>query len=469
MNCPVCTRALAPTLSICPSCGAMMNDSVREELEVKVTSGRLRATTPAAAEVKPVAMKFVEEPMAPAAPKMEFKKEPVVRESAVPVSAPPPVRRRDTADLAPPKTSPTLVEFQTQKSSVPDWRLQIQNAVQQRVGTTAKPISTPAQAAAVTRPQAVVTPAPAVNIPEGSDPRVAAAMKRVSDSRQAFLPKHTAKPVMRPVPPMEARPLSAAQPRAFAPVTKEPTFVAPRQMPVPAQPRAAVRQAATAVASAPAFKVDTNKLPKIETVIAEKVSNPLPSIRVVDKPAIPRVEALSEIEDIAPKSTPGTIAHIRIKSEHLEIDSTEVEEEIYTDEIEDLASLSMRFGAGLFDLIIGGFASMLLLSPIAFSGGNWMTPTGALTFVGVCAIVMFLYLTASIGFYGKTLGMRLFSLEIVDAVENEYPTLQQAAVNAALYLILLPFAGAGFATCFFNEENRAVHDLLSGTILVREF
>src|SRR5437764_11604528 len=131
--------------------------------------------------------------------------------------------------------------------------------------------------------------------------------------------------------------------------------------------------------------------------------------------------------------------------------------------------MSMRFGAGLFDLIIGGFASMVLLSPIAFSGGNWLTPTGALTFAGVWAIVMFLYMTASIGIYGKTLGMRLFSLEIVDAVENEYPTIQQAAVNAALYIILLPFAGAGFATCFFNEEHRAVHDLLSGTILVREF
>lgn len=452
-----------------------MNDSVREELELKITSGRLRATD-AAREAAPLSMKFVEEPVLAkvdgAPPKIEIKKEPVVRESAIPIPEPPAVRRRETADLGTPKTSPTLVEFQTPKSSIPDWRLQIQNAVQQRVGGTAKPVTEPSAAPAVSKPQPVKTQAPVVNIPEGADPRVAAAMKRVSESRQTFLPKHTAKPVMRPVPPMEARPLSTTQSKPFAPVAMEPAFVAPRQMPVAAQPRMPVRQTATAVASAPAVKVDTNKLPKIETLVAgkaEPASKPLPAIRLVDKPAIARVEALPEVVQELPQPELGAIGHIRIKSEHLEIDSTGVEEEVYADEIEDLASLSMRFGAGLFDLIIGGFASMLLLSPIAFSGGNWLTPTGALTFAGVCAIVMFLYMTASIGFYGKTLGMRLFSLEIVDAVENEYPTIQQAAVNAALYIILLPFAGAGFATCFFNEENRAVHDLLSGTIAVREF
>ena len=60
MNCPVCTRDLASTLSICPSCGAMMNDSVREELEAKITSGRLRPT-PTSIEPKPLEMKFVNE------------------------------------------------------------------------------------------------------------------------------------------------------------------------------------------------------------------------------------------------------------------------------------------------------------------------------------------------------------------------------------------------------------------------
>jgi uncharacterized RDD family membrane protein YckC len=92
-----------------------------------------------------------------------------------------------------------------------------------------------------------------------------------------------------------------------------------------------------------------------------------------------------------------------------------------------------------------------------------------LTFAGTCAFVLFVYMTASIGFFGKTLGMRLFSLELVDAEENEHPTLHQAAVSSSLFIISLLFGGAGFVTVLFNEERRAVHDLLSGTIIVREF
>src|SRR5215204_6345546 len=52
MMCPVCKRDLAPTLSICLTCGAMIHDTVREELETKISrvtetvaakSGRLSA------------------------------------------------------------------------------------------------------------------------------------------------------------------------------------------------------------------------------------------------------------------------------------------------------------------------------------------------------------------------------------------------------------------------------------------
>ena len=424
----------------------MMNDSVREDLEAKLTSGRLR-NTPAEIDPKTLGMKFVDEPV--------IKKEPVVRESAIPVSAPPPVRKRvETADLTPPKTSPTLVGFQSQKATLPDWRLQIQNAVQQRVGATATAPAASAAPPALT-PQAVKTPAPTeVKIPEGSDPRVAAAMQRINESRKAFLPKSPAERMaaIKPVSPIEARP--------FKVVPKHPA-------PVP-QPRVAVT--ATAGGSAHAVKIDTNKLPKLESIVSEiqaPLAKPLPAMKLVER-TIARVELLPEPVEEAKETAFAEIGRIRIRAEHLEIEAA-AHDEPETDDIEDLAPISMRFGAGLFDLIIGGFAAMLLLSPVAFSGGNWLTPVGGLAFAGVWALVMFLYMTASLGFYGKTLGMRLFSLELVDAVGNEYPTLQQSAVNTALFVLLLPIAGAGFVTCFFNEENRAVHDLLSGTILVREF
>jgi uncharacterized RDD family membrane protein YckC len=71
--------------------------------------------------------------------------------------------------------------------------------------------------------------------------------------------------------------------------------------------------------------------------------------------------------------------------------------------------------------------------------------------------------------YGKTLGMRMFGLELIDANASDYPTFHQAAVNSAIFLLTLPIVGAGFVTMVFNEERRAVHDLAAGTLIVTEF
>ena len=72
------------------------------------------------------------------------------------------------------------------------------------------------------------------------------------------------------------------------------------------------------------------------------------------------------------------------------------------------------------------------------------------------------------GLLGKTFGMRIFSLELIDADANVYPTTHQAAVSSAVYLLSMAFGGLGFLTVLFNEEKRAVHDIVSGTLLIRD-
>ncbi len=211
----------------------------------------------------------------------------------------------------------------------------------------------------------------------------------------------------------------------------------------------------TLVAQTRIEKLDTNKLPKLNELLVKKIE---------------KVEELSKIHETTPDAAPTefeSIKRIFISADNVQPD--EAAGLIETDEIEDLAPFAMRFNAGLFDLIIGSVATMALLSPLAFSGGEWFSISGLLTFVATLSIVMFVYLTACVGFYGKTLGMRIFSLEIVDAEENEYPTIHQAAVHSSIYLITLALGGLGFLTVLFNEEKRAIHDLLSGTIVVREF
>lgn len=406
MNCPVCDRSLAPTLSICPTCGAMMRDTVREELQTKITPGG-----PPKADVQP---------------------------RPAPPAAPPPQRARrvETAGLVAPKTSPTLIEFQNKNAPLPDWRIQLQNAVQQR--KSAQPgvravVSQTSVSVATAEPATALDTAPAA----ATDPRVASALRRIEASQKAFNKPET-KPKAKPI-------------HSFGVIA--PTMTGAAAATAPAR----VNHAPKPQLVPPPFtqKRDTNKLPPIAKPVPEPVADA--------KPAIARVEKIVD----TPRLDFPEAERIEIKASRS--DEREVAAATDADEIDDLAPISMRFGAGLFDMIIAGFASMLMLSPLAFAATSWWTMSGLLAAIGTLAVVSFFYMTACLGFFGKTMGMRLFSLELVDALENEYPTLRQAAVNSLFFLLLLPFAGAGFITVFFNEENRAVHELLSGTISVKEF
>lgn len=427
MNCPVCQRSLAPTLSICPACGTMMNDSVREELESKISSGRLMKK-----EVKSMPLPKAQPALSgPAMPKLAAAKKSI------------------TANLVSHKTSPTLVEFQSKKAVLPDWRIQLQNAVQQRKGGNAAEATAAEHEVHLSNQGNLALKAEAVAPPKVeaaqkiSDPRVANAMRRINESCNNFFTAPAKQ--LRPSPPVQrepARPFGIVSPNQNGSAAAVATAAAPMlKLPKPQ------------LVSAPPIpkKRDTNKLPQIETI--------------VEKPVIERVEKIESRQAAIqfPESK-----RIHIPAEIVEIDDFETHDHS-ADEIEDLAPFSMRFGAGLFDVIIGGFATMLILSPLAFASANWFTAGGLLTFAGTWAIVTFIYLTSCLGFFGKTMGMRLFQLELVDAVENEYPTLRQAAVNSSVFLVTMAFAGAGFVTVFFNEEKRALHDLVSGTILVREF
>lgn len=429
-----------------------MNDSVREELHSSLTptSGQLRNEPPA-----PITAARPTE-LAPPPKHITLERRPVDVSSPRPAVAAPAAKPVQTAPLPATKTSPTLVDFQAKNSTVPEWRLQMQNAVRQRLGTftdesPGSAVPTPSRAP-LTRGGAALKREPEQepeSMPElnDADPRLSAALRRIQDSRKTFLAPESKKPVARPAAAPKQFPFNVvgsaptahhqvgrADPRAVTAERPRPTMVTPLRM---------------------EKRLNTNKLPLIETLIPG-------SSEAAQAP-----DAVVEPKRVSSRLDVPEGHRIVINAEQQEDETPDFDE--FDDQIEDLAPFSMRFNAGLFDLIIGVFATLVLLSPIALAGGSWMTTSGMVTFAGAWAIIMFLYTTASVGFFGKTLGMRLFSLELVDAEENEYPTIHQAAVSSSLYILSLLTGGLGFISVFFNEEKRAVHDLLSGTIIVREF
>lgn len=444
MNCPVCNKTLATTLSICPGCGAMMNDSVREELEVK-----------SAPLVKPVNF----EP--PGASLMSNSKP-----NQIKLSEPKPLllAKPKTADLPPilpsavaeakPEPAHTLVEFQSKNSTLPDWRLKMQNAVRQRIET--KNTETPIPAPTLRRKQAPISGANALKVemieeepkPFLENDKVAAALRRIELSRRTFL--------------VEEKPEIANQEIHTSDSKNYPFYIAARtnEPPVKAQPAKATVNPSPKPKLVPQARnangdLDTNKLPQLQ--------KPATIVSSFDKPlTMPMPPELLETKAEETADIHKTKEAV-IEENIIAVEETEVEE------IEDIAPFAMRFNAGIFDVLIGSFVSLILLAPFMISGtGSWFTFTGLLAFLAVTSVVMFIYMTTAIGTFGKTLGMRLFSLELVDIEENEYPTFHQAAVSSSVYLLSLAFGGLGFLTILFNEEKRAVHDIVSNTIVVKE-
>ena len=430
MNCPVCNRNNAVALSVCPSCGAMISDSVSANLVNKVhpvakpknIEGKINSALPNKVG-KPV--KIVDSPEAAAA-------------------------KSGTSSISTKLTSPTLVEFHTTSATIPEWRLQLKNSVRQRheriQNSSEKLISS-----TVRQPNLVTNGATALKIEpveeaveseiaQTDNPRLASALQRIKNSRQKFFVEEEEETLIAPVPvPAKA---SKNYPFYIASKTNDADVIASVNSTVKPKLATSLRTETK--------DLDTNKLPAL----------PTPAIIATSFENNPATSAPQETKAEEKKNT--------------EIEFTETKEIVQPEENEveendDCVPFAMRFNAGLFDLIIGSFLSLILLAPFILMSEGWASTAGILAFLVTCAVVMFIYLTTTISMHGKTFGMRLFSLELIDVEGEDYPTLHQAAVSSAVYLLSLAFGGVGFLTLPFNEEKRAVHDLVSGTILVKEF
>lgn len=400
----------------------MVHDSVREELASKVSPIQKKEQTA-----------FKETPVSPILPN------PVVS------------KNQETSQIMTKITSATLVGFQNKNATVPDWRLQLQNSVRKRLDN-----HNPNQPTVESKPHratlmtngATALKAEAEEQIESAyhpNPQIAKALRRIEESRQKYLIEEN---------PLSVQPNSVRQfPQNIPTHLNESlpkqeftnnvsNFAKPNLVPVSNN-------------EVTVEKLKTNKLP------------PLPPPAKISS-SFEKRPLEEEVKNFAVSDVHKTnMTEVLAYGEAEEIENIEETEEI--EETEDFAPISLRFNAALFDLLICSFLSLLLLSPFMLLNGRFFSPEGFFAFLATCAIVMFIYLTTTIGFLGRTFGMRLFSLEIVDVEENAYPTLHQAAVSSSVYLLSLGLGGIGFLTMLLNSEKRAAHDLLSGTIIVKEY
>lgn len=125
-----------------------------------------------------------------------------------------------------------------------------------------------------------------------------------------------------------------------------------------------------------------------------------------------------------------------------------------------------RLLAAIVDLVIVGLLCAPVGAAMELANAHWQDYRVSLLGAGVFSVVSFLYLTISTAMTGRTLGMRLLSLRIVDARTGLIPTGKQSAGRALIHLVSLLMLGIGALYALFDSERQTAHDRLTHTVVV---
>lgn len=356
------------------------------------------------------------------------------------------------------KRSSTLIEFpRAARTQQPAWRKELSARVREIQERRAREATRAAEGHRAHPTLGVVTRSD----PTPTNPIVAAALRRLERARQqppvtrragggaatalaraeepqveAKLEKKREEKPSRPEAP--PRPIPLAQ-RERKPLRQEPE----RAQPSPLQNGRPSSQSSkssppyrTAEATGEAKAVEVASAPNANRTEPRRVFN-----EVVDDALLARLEAEREAQQ--------RIASVRQM-------------------IDDRAPFAARLMAATIDLLIIAFFSSPFAAIIEITSSDWSDPRVRGSMLGILLVLTFLYFAASVTLAGRTCGMKLVSIRVVDVRTGMVPTLGQSA-RRALALMLSPITfGLTFLYALGNAEGRAVHDFLSGTIVVRE-
>lgn len=131
------------------------------------------------------------------------------------------------------------------------------------------------------------------------------------------------------------------------------------------------------------------------------------------------------------------------------------------------APILLRVPSAVVDLGVATIFSLPFLALTEWTTLAWANPR-VVGFVAVTLLLTtFIYLTVSVAFTGHTVGMRLFSLRVVDARTGLIPTGSQSAGRAFVYILSLASAGILLLLTLIDRENHTPHDRFTRTAVVR--
>jgi uncharacterized RDD family membrane protein YckC len=254
------------------------------------------------------------------------------------------------------------------------------------------------------------------------------------------------------------------------PVAPPPPLVVvqPKQTPKP-EPAAAEAlvvevEAPAAVVQTPAPKTVVTR--EVEPVrkqeVAQAAAETIAPVRAVaEAPS----EALAQSGSRQPRHISGVLDEFWLERQGIELLPKVEEKELTYD---DRAPRFKRLGAAFVDLLAVALLCAPFAAAIELSIGNWNDPRVSGSMALIAALVMFLYHTCSVALAGRTLGMRFLALHAVDARKACVPTTGQCMRRALVFILSLATGGLGILYSLFDAEGRTLHDILSGTVVVRK-
>ena len=132
------------------------------------------------------------------------------------------------------------------------------------------------------------------------------------------------------------------------------------------------------------------------------------------------------------------------------------------------APIYLRMLSALVDLLFVCILSSPFVALTQLTNLEWHDPRVIGFAVGTFLVVGFLYLTVSIAFTGRTIGLKLFSLRVVDSRTGLIPTGSQSAGRALVYMVsLVASAGIALMYAFVDSEKHTAHDRFTRTAVIR--
>jgi uncharacterized RDD family membrane protein YckC len=212
----------------------------------------------------------------------------------------------------------------------------------------------------------------------------------------------------------------------------------------------------------------------------EEQTSMLPETVIHETPAHHRVqrEIVSQISTTALESveiSPRECETVkRLDEDHLldylEAEVEKVDRQLHENMgITESPDLYTHVLINVIDLLVIGLSCAPFFALIQFFSGNLLQAGALISVLLITALITTFYLGITQILCSRTFGMMAANSHIVDALNNEKPSLQMILMRTFGYFISAIPAFAGFFWITLDPQSRSWHDKISGTIVVRDF